>query len=70
MSDLQVKGIIDRQQKNILKDLIITGNDTLQSALDLYKKGDSSQLEDMIKSGAIILCILDPHCTYPSANLS
>ena len=53
MSDLQDKGIIDRQQKNILKDLIITGDDALQSALDLYEKGDTSQLEDMIKSGAL-----------------
>jgi hypothetical protein len=52
-SDLEDKGIIDRNQKGILKDLIICGDEQLQEALDKYEKGDKSQLEGMIKSGAL-----------------
>ena len=52
-SDLEDKGIIDRAQKGVLKDLIIAGDDALQQALDKYEKGDSSELEGMIKNGAL-----------------
>lgn len=52
-SDLEEKGLIDRQQKGILKDLIICGDEDLQHALDQYEQGDPSILEDMIKSGAL-----------------
>jgi hypothetical protein len=52
-SDLEDKGIIDRSQKSVLKDLIISGDEQLQEALDKYEKGDKSQLEAMIKSGAL-----------------
>ena len=53
MSDLEEKGIIDRNQKGALKDLIIAGDDALQKALDKYEQGDASHLENMIKSGAL-----------------
>ena len=52
MSDLEDRGIIDNRQKGILKDLIISGDDALQSALDKYERGDTSALERMVKSGA------------------
>ena len=52
-SDLEEKGLIDRQQKNILKDLIICGDEELQQALDQYEKGNPSALENMIRSGAL-----------------
>ena len=52
-SDLEDRGIIDRTQKGLLKDLIIAGDEALQDALDKYEKGDASRLEDMIKSGAL-----------------
>lgn len=44
-SDLEEKGLIDKSQKGVLKDLIISGDSELQAALDLYDKGDASQLE-------------------------
>ena len=52
-SDLEEKGLIDRQQKGILKDLIICGDEDLQQALDQYEAGDPSVLENMIRSGAL-----------------
>lgn len=56
MSDLEDRGIIDKQQKGLLKDLINSGkgaNNELQKALDAYEKGDTTALERMIKSGAL-----------------
>ena len=52
-SDLEEKGLIDRQQKGILKDLIICGDEELQHALDQYEDGNPSILEHMIRSGAL-----------------
>lgn len=52
-SDLEEKGLIDRQQKGILKDLIICGDEDLQHALDQYEDGNPAVLEDMIRSGAL-----------------
>ena len=52
-SELEDKGIIDRQQKAILKDLIISGNEDLQAALDEYEKGNTAQLESILKSGEL-----------------
>mmetsp|Transcript_30906 Transcript_30906/g.90344 ORF Transcript_30906/g.90344 Transcript_30906/m.90344 type:complete len:408 (-) Transcript_30906:149-1372(-) len=52
-SDLEDRGIIDRAQKGIIKDLIISGDDALQTALDRYEQGDKSELENMIKSGRL-----------------
>lgn len=44
-SDLEDLGWIDKSQKGLIKDLIISGDLTLQSALDKYECGDSSELE-------------------------
>lgn len=44
-SDLEEKGLIDKSQKGVLKDLIISGDSELQTAIDLYDKGDASELE-------------------------
>ena len=51
---MEDKGIIDRNQKAILKDLIISGDEELQSALDKYEKGDTATLEHMIRSGELL----------------
>lgn len=48
MSDLEDRGIIDRQQKGVLKDLIISGDDDLQAALDKWDGGDKSALESIV----------------------
>jgi hypothetical protein len=45
--------MIDREQKVILKDLIISGDNDLQSALDKYEQGDSTVLESMIQGGSL-----------------
>jgi CCT motif len=50
---LEDKGIINRNEKGVLKDLIISGDEALQEALEKYEKGDKSQLETMIKSGLL-----------------
>lgn len=51
---LEEKGLLDRHTKGILKDLIIIGDEELQTALDNYEeKGDPKMLEEMIKSGAL-----------------
>ena len=53
-SELEEKGIISRDQKGILKDLIISGQDNeLQHALDRYEQGDSSILEGMLQTGTL-----------------
>jgi len=51
---LEDKGLIDRNQKQILKDLIISGDEELQAALDKYEKGDTAALETMIRSGELM----------------
>lgn len=55
-SDLEEKGLIDKSQKGVLKDLIISGDSELQTALDLYDRGDTSKLEG--ESAAIVRGIL------------
>lgn len=50
MSDLEDRGIIDRQQKGVLKDLIISGDDDLQTALDKWDGGDKSALESIVST--------------------
>lgn len=53
-TELEQKGMIDREQKGILKDLIISGQDNeLQHALDLYEQGDAALLEAMLQSGTL-----------------
>lgn len=52
-TDLEERGIIDRQQKGVLKDLIISGDEALQKALEKFDAGDSSSLEALLDSGAL-----------------
>ena len=54
MSDLEDNGVISRDQKAILKDLIIAGDSSVQGAIDKYESGDTSALEQMIKSGTLL----------------
>eukprot|EP00618_Florenciella_parvula_P002451 CAMPEP_0119541430 /NCGR_PEP_ID=MMETSP1344-20130328/52949_1 /TAXON_ID=236787 /ORGANISM="Florenciella parvula, Strain CCMP2471" /LENGTH=288 /DNA_ID=CAMNT_0007585403 /DNA_START=234 /DNA_END=1097 /DNA_ORIENTATION=- len=51
VSDLERSGIIGASEKGTLKDLIITGDEALRSALDKYQAGDSSELEALISRG-------------------
>ena len=44
-SELEDMGLIDKSQKGVIKDLIISGDKTLQSALEKYEHGDSAELE-------------------------
>ncbi|KAL7540903.1 hypothetical protein ACHAXR_011345 [Thalassiosira sp. AJA248-18] len=53
-SDLEDTGVISHEQKAILKDLIISGDNSVQGAIDKYEAGDPSALEEMIKSGALL----------------
>lgn len=46
-SDLEEIGWIDKTQKGIIKDLIISGDSTLRNALDKYEHGDAHDLEGM-----------------------
>ncbi len=50
MSDLEDKGIIDSNQKGMLKDLIISGDNELTQAVEKYEKGDTKALESIIKN--------------------
>lgn len=53
-SELERKGMIDRETKGILKDLIISGQDNeLQHALDRYEQGDTALLESMLQDGSL-----------------
>ncbi|CAH0476894.1 unnamed protein product [Peronospora belbahrii] len=52
-SDLEERGYIDRYQKGVLKDLIISGDEALQKALEKFDAGDPSTLEAMLDSGAL-----------------
>lgn len=53
-TELEEKGIINRDQKGILKDLIISGQDNeIQYALDRYEQGDATMLEGMLHSGSL-----------------
>lgn len=44
-SDLEEWGWIDKTQKGVLKDLLISGNTDLQNALDKFRGGDTSLLQ-------------------------
>jgi CCT motif len=52
-SDLEEKGMIDKSQKGVLKDLIISGDAALQSALDRYESGDPDQLVTLMQHGLL-----------------
>ncbi len=53
VSDLEERGIIDKSQKGVLKDLIISGDELLQGALDTYEGGDSGPLSVLLKQGTL-----------------
>ena len=48
---LQARGIIDPHEKCVLRDLIVSGDERLQSALDKFEEGDSAELEALMASG-------------------
>eukprot|EP00636_Phaeomonas_parva_P014947 CAMPEP_0118873244 /NCGR_PEP_ID=MMETSP1163-20130328/15119_1 /TAXON_ID=124430 /ORGANISM="Phaeomonas parva, Strain CCMP2877" /LENGTH=620 /DNA_ID=CAMNT_0006808501 /DNA_START=31 /DNA_END=1893 /DNA_ORIENTATION=- len=52
-SDLEETGIINRRQKGVLKDMLISGDEQLQSALDKFERGETSALEAIITSGTL-----------------
>ena len=52
-SDLEDKGFISKAQKGLIKDLIISGDQALQKALDGYEAGDVAELESMIRNGKL-----------------
>jgi hypothetical protein len=43
-SDLEDLGFIDKKQKGLIKDLIISGDKTLEEMLDKYEKGEGKEL--------------------------
>ena len=47
-SDLEEWGWIDKTQKGVLKDLLISGNTDLQIALDKFRGGDTSLLQGIV----------------------
>jgi hypothetical protein len=50
-SDLEELGYIDRTQKGMIKDLIISGDTQLQMLMDKYEQGDGHELLALIKDG-------------------
>ena len=52
-SDLEDKGLITKSQKGLIKDLIISADPILQAALDDYEKGNTAELESMIREGRL-----------------
>jgi hypothetical protein len=42
---LEESGWIDKTQKGVIKDLIISGNQSLQTALDKFEEGDTKHIE-------------------------
>ena len=49
-SDLEESGYINKTEKGVLKDLIISGDVVLQEALDKYERGDQSDIAIICKS--------------------
>lgn len=43
-SDLEEFGLIDKNQKGVIKDLIISGDAAVQDALDRFHQGDKEHL--------------------------
>lgn len=52
-ADLEERGIIDPRDKGTIKDMIIAGDERLQTALDKYEGGDSSELEVLVQHGML-----------------
>jgi hypothetical protein len=48
-SDLEEHGVIDKYQKGVFKDLIISGDSAMASALEKYEQGgDMSDIQGML----------------------
>jgi hypothetical protein len=45
---LEESGMIDRYQKGVIKDMIISGDINLTAVLDKYEKGDTKDLEGIL----------------------
>ncbi len=50
-SDLEECGIIDRTQKGMIKDLIISGDTGVNTALESYELGNAGHIQDLIQQG-------------------
>ncbi|GMH66735.1 hypothetical protein TrVE_jg9640 [Triparma verrucosa] len=53
-SDLESTGLISKSQKGMIKDLIISGDEGLQRALDKWEEGDETQLRSMLSGGKLM----------------
>jgi hypothetical protein len=53
-SDLEELGFIDRKEKGLIKDLIISGDKTVQEALDRFAQGDSSALRKSFENNFLL----------------
>ena len=54
-SDLEELGFIDKAEKGLIKDLIISGDTKLQALLDKYEQGDGQELLALIKDGYLAM---------------
>eukprot|EP00608_Synchroma_pusillum_P007961 CAMPEP_0198437542 /NCGR_PEP_ID=MMETSP1452-20131203/47386_1 /TAXON_ID=1181717 /ORGANISM="Synchroma pusillum, Strain CCMP3072" /LENGTH=159 /DNA_ID=CAMNT_0044158111 /DNA_START=1 /DNA_END=477 /DNA_ORIENTATION=+ len=53
-SDLEESGVINHAQKGVMKDLIISGDEALRAALDVYDDtGDASHLHALMRQGLL-----------------
>ena len=50
---MEDKGFLDKTLKGVIKDKIIGGDKDLETALDSFEKGDTTQIEAMIQRGEI-----------------
>jgi len=48
-SDLEELGFIDKRQKGLIKDLIISGDKNVQDILDRYAQGEKSDIMELLK---------------------
>lgn len=48
-SDLEDKGVIDKRHKDVLKDLIVSGDTQVLQALDQYEEGDAAPLQSLVR---------------------
>jgi hypothetical protein len=53
-SELLDEGVLEnRQQKGLLKDLIISGDETLADALSRYERGDKEPIKNLLREGVL-----------------
>lgn len=50
-SDLEECGLIDRTQKGMIKDLIISGDTGVNTALESYELGNAGHIQDLLRQG-------------------